>query len=197
MTFPKLAAIIDRETADGNACIIRSPAVGLYSLHPEPGAYLMGGNFAGRLMILNRTHDLVLPAGVWGQVGTVAVDDKVTPVEYGQALFHLHQRGLEPLAGEGVGSGVAVGQAAIEGTRSVMSPTDGIFYLRPNPHAEPYVRVGDRVAEGQTLGLVEVMKCFNPIQYGGASLPPEAEIVEICAQDGTEIKAEQVLFLVR
>jgi len=41
------------------------------------------------------------------------------------------------------------------------------------------------------------MKCFNPIQYSGSGLPPEAEIVKICAEDGAEIKSEQVLFLVR
>lgn len=47
------------------------------------------------------------------------------------------------------------------------------------------------------MGLVEVMKCFNPIQYGGPGLPPQAEVVKICAEDGAEIKSEQILFLVR
>jgi len=197
MTLSKLLVIIDRETLDAAVIIIRSPAVGLYSLQPEPGSFLTSGSCAGRLMILHRTHDLVLPGGVGGQVGKLAVDDKIVPVEYGQVLFQLHQRGFEPLAGESLGIGVRAGQATSEGTFPIMSPTDGIFYLKPNPDAEPYVRVGDRVAEGQTLGLVEVMKCFNPIQYGGPGLPPEAEIVEIGADDGTEIKSGQVLFLVR
>jgi hypothetical protein len=170
--------------------------VGLYSHHPKPGSSLASSGLAGRLLILNRTHDLVLPAGVSGLVGKVEVDDKVAPVEYGQILFQLHQRGLGQLAGEGIGTAVAVTPGAVEGT-PVPSPTDGVFYLRLNPNAEPYVRVGSRVVGGQTLGLVEVMKSFNPIKYGGPGLPPEAEIVEICAQNGAEIKSGQILFLVR
>lgn len=197
MTFPRLLVEIDRETSEENVLLVRSPAVGLYSDYLETGAFLAGGGMVGRLTVLNRAYDLVLPVDVWGQVGKLAIGDKMAPVEYGQVLFHLIQRGFEGFGeGKTLGDGVAEG-VSIEGTQPLPSPTDGIFYRKPNPDAAPYVNVGDRVTQGQTLGLVEVMKCFNPIQYGGPGLPPEAEIVKILAQDGAEIKAEQVLFLVR
>lgn len=197
MTFPKLPAIISSEASDEDVLIVRSPAVGLYSLAPELGSYLTGGSSAGRLKVLHRTHELVLPANAWGWVRRLVVEGKVTPVEYGQALFQLQRGGLDRLAGEGVQQGPVVEQALVEDTHPILSPTDGVFYLKPNPTAAPYVRVGDRIVQGQTLGLVEVMKCFNPIQYDGPGLPPEAEIVEICAADGAEIKSGQILFLVR
>ena len=46
---------------------------------------------------------------------------------------------------------------------SVTSPMVGTAYLSPEPGADPYVRVGDRVEEGQTLLIVEAMKTMNQI----------------------------------
>ncbi len=53
-------------------------------------------------------------------------------------------------------------EAAIRGEQ-VKSPMVGTVYLRPQPDADPFVRVGDRVSEGQTLLIVEAMKTMNPI----------------------------------
>lgn len=184
------------KTSEDERLIVRSPAVGLYSHHPEPGSILTEGSRVGRLTILNRQYTLVLPPRVGGRVEKVAVDDKVTPVEYGEELLHLVRRGWE-FPEEDRQEAEAAREFAPGGTHVVVSPTDGVFYRKPRPDAPPYVNVGDRVVQGQTLGLVEVMKCFNPIQYGGPGLPREAEIVEICVEDGAEIKAGQPLFRVR
>jgi acetyl-CoA carboxylase biotin carboxyl carrier protein len=45
----------------------------------------------------------------------------------------------------------------------VKSPMVGTVYLQPQPGAAAFVKVGDTVAEGQTLVLVEAMKTMNPI----------------------------------
>ena len=45
----------------------------------------------------------------------------------------------------------------------VKSPMVGTVYLQPQPGAAPFVKVGDKVSEGQTLVLVEAMKTMNPI----------------------------------
>lgn len=45
----------------------------------------------------------------------------------------------------------------------VKSPMVGTVYLQAQPGAAPFVKVGDMVAEGQTLVLVEAMKTMNPI----------------------------------
>ncbi len=46
----------------------------------------------------------------------------------------------------------------------VLSPLPGIFYRRPVPEKPPYKQDGDRVTEGDVIGLVEVMKQFTEIQ---------------------------------
>jgi acetyl-CoA carboxylase biotin carboxyl carrier protein len=50
----------------------------------------------------------------------------------------------------------------VEG-EAVKSPMVGTVYLQPQPDAAPFVRVGDQVAAGQTLLIVEAMKTMNPI----------------------------------
>lgn len=47
--------------------------------------------------------------------------------------------------------------------REVVSPIPGVFYRRPDPGSPEYVKPGQTVAEGETIGLVEVMKSFHPI----------------------------------
>jgi len=47
--------------------------------------------------------------------------------------------------------------------RSVVAPMVGTFYESPTPGAEPFVRVGDSVSEGQTLCILEAMKLMNEI----------------------------------
>ena len=45
----------------------------------------------------------------------------------------------------------------------VTSPMVGTVYLSPEPGAEPFVRVGDTVNEGQTILIIEAMKTMNQI----------------------------------
>lgn len=46
----------------------------------------------------------------------------------------------------------------------VKSPLVGTFYMAPSEDAKPFVKVGDRVKKGQTLGIVEAMKLMNEIE---------------------------------
>jgi len=48
--------------------------------------------------------------------------------------------------------------------RQVLSPLPGTFYRRPAPDQPPYKNEGDRVAAGDTIGLVEVMKSFHEVK---------------------------------
>ena len=45
----------------------------------------------------------------------------------------------------------------------IKSPMVGTFFARPNPNAEPFVKVGDRVSPETTVCIVEAMKTFNEI----------------------------------
>jgi acetyl-CoA carboxylase biotin carboxyl carrier protein len=65
----------------------------------------------------------------------------------------------------------------------VKSPMVGTIYLRPQPEAEPFVHVGDRVAEGQTLLIIEAMKTMNPIPS-----PKAGVILEILVDDAEPVE---------
>jgi acetyl-CoA carboxylase biotin carboxyl carrier protein len=49
-------------------------------------------------------------------------------------------------------------------TKQILSPLPGTFYRRPAPDKPTYKEPGDAVAEGDALGLVEVMKTFYEVK---------------------------------
>lgn len=136
--------------------------------------------------------------------GMEGAERRSTMVSDGAATA-IGERGCRPRrsgtagsAARGATGGVHAGEAAIPpGCHAVISPADGVFYRRPRPTEAPYVEIGARVRSGQTLALIEAMKCFSAIAYGGPGLPEEAEIVEARAEDASEIRHGQILFVVK
>lgn len=49
-------------------------------------------------------------------------------------------------------------------TEQILSPLPGVFYRRPSPDDAAYKEVGDSVAVGDVIGLVEVMKSFHEVK---------------------------------
>jgi len=45
----------------------------------------------------------------------------------------------------------------------VIAQVPGVFYRRPSPEADEYVKEGDSVSEGDTIGLVELMKSYHEV----------------------------------
>lgn len=74
----------------------------------------------------------------------------------------------------------------------VTSPIVGTFYRAPNPEAEPYVKVGDRVEKGQVLCIVEAMKLMNEIESDVAGT-----VVRIYPENGQPVEFGERLFAVR
>jgi len=141
----------------------------------------------------------MLPGNSGGCVQGTILPDRTVPVEYGQVLFDLAPMGSSEADRAYVGSVPRdSSQAGLPpGTHAVVAPTDGVFYRRPAPGAKAFVEVGSRVRPGHPIGLIEVMKTFNQILYGGPGLPEEAEVLEVRCGDAEEIRAGQVLLLVR
>jgi acetyl-CoA carboxylase biotin carboxyl carrier protein len=75
---------------------------------------------------------------------------------------------------------------------AVTSPMVGTAYLAAEPGAAPYVKVGDRVAKGQTLLIIEAMKVMNPI-----AAPSGGTVTEIQVQDGRPVEYGEVLMVVQ
>ncbi len=70
----------------------------------------------------------------------------------------------------------------------VRSPIVGTFYQAPDPGSAPFVAVGDSVAEGQQIGIVEAMKLMNRIDADMAG-----KVVEILAPDATPVEYDSPL----
>jgi acetyl-CoA carboxylase biotin carboxyl carrier protein len=70
----------------------------------------------------------------------------------------------------------------------VTSPMPGTYYAKESPSAPAYVGVGSRVAAGDIIGLVEVMKMFNEVPAGAAGT-----VVEILADHEDPVDAGDVL----
>jgi len=191
-----LASAAD-STEDGRGLTIQAPAVGVLAGTPRVGEIVVGGSRIGRMRTAGLVRPLVVPAGTSGRVARRLARNLREPVEYGQPILEL-----VPVAESEVGVDVEGGaQATVdglpEGCFAITSPTHGMFYRRPSPDAPSYVSVGDVVEAGATVALVEVMKCFSAISYGTAGQPPRAEVVEVRVEDGIEVEAEQVLFVLR
>jgi acetyl-CoA carboxylase biotin carboxyl carrier protein len=96
-------------------------------------------------------------------------------------------------AGSAAASAAPAGGEA-EGRRQwleIKSPMVGTFYARPEPGADPYVRVGSRISVGQTLCIIEAMKIMNPLDAEIAGT-----IREIAVEDAQPVEFGQVLFRV-
>ncbi len=81
---------------------------------------------------------------------------------------------------------------AADASKTIDSPIVGVFYSAPSPGSQPYVSVGTTVKKGDTVCIVEAMKCMNEIQA-----EEDGEIVEILAKDGELVEYGQPLFKIR
>jgi acetyl-CoA carboxylase biotin carboxyl carrier protein len=73
----------------------------------------------------------------------------------------------------------------------VLSPLPGIFYRRPAPEKPPYKEDGDRVAGGDVIGLVEVMKQFTEIHADASG-----KIVRFLVDNGAPVESGQAVLLI-
>jgi len=73
----------------------------------------------------------------------------------------------------------------------VTAPMVGSFYGASSPGAAPYVQVGDRVNEGDTLCIIEAMKMMNQIEADVSGV-----IKSIRVQNGDPVEYGQTLFVI-
>ena len=174
---------------------VLSPAVGDFNILVFNGTPLQSGLAIGKMRILNRLYDVVLPKGTFG---TVVLDQKVDfafGVGYKDELFQLDRTatiaGSEKPSNGPVKNGEAIGEGLV-----VRAFTTGIFYRRSSPDSPPFADVGTAVVKGKTLGLIEVMKSFNQIVFSGGDDFDHGVVSKIFAEDSQEVKSGDPLFLI-
>jgi len=83
-----------------------------------------------------------------------------------------------------------VAPAAIS-ANAVKSPMVGTVYLAANPEAKQFITVGQKVAAGDTLVIIEAMKVMNPI-----TAPSAGTVSAILIENGQPVEFDQALVVV-
>ena len=74
---------------------------------------------------------------------------------------------------------------------AIRSPMVGTAYLHPEPGADPFVKIGDKVKAGQTLLIIEAMKVMNPI-----AAPADGTVQQILIENAQPVEFDQPLLVV-
>jgi acetyl-CoA carboxylase biotin carboxyl carrier protein len=74
---------------------------------------------------------------------------------------------------------------------TIKSPMIGTFYRRPSPDKPNFVEVGDEVAPGKVVCIIEAMKLFNEIES-----EVKGRVVKILLEDSSPVEYDQPLFVV-
>lgn len=98
---------------------------------------------------------------------------------------------VAPVAAPVAAPAAPVAEVVEEGT-CITAPLVGTFYAAPAPGADPYVKPGQKVHQGDVLCLVEAMKTMNEIKA-----PCDCVVEEVLAQDGDLVSFGQNLIRYR
>ncbi len=154
----------------------------------------------GVKLSLKKTEDKIVqvqaPSVPMSMPGVMPVSAPLAPVQ-GMAAGNAVPGGVTA----GTGSASAAGndpaaaesgntQAALSG-KVVKSPLVGTFYAAPAEDAEPFVKVGDSIKEGQVLAIVEAMKLMNEIESDFAGT-----VTEILVENGQAVEYGQPLMVI-
>ncbi len=77
------------------------------------------------------------------------------------------------------------------GFHEVKAPMIGTYYQATEPGAEPFVKVGDLVSQGDTLCIIEAMKMMNKIESDADGI-----VERVLVQNGDPVEFDEVLFLI-
>jgi acetyl-CoA carboxylase biotin carboxyl carrier protein len=133
------------------------------------------------------------------QMAQLLTETGLTEIEYGGKDWHLRvarQQTAATVAVPAAPAPAAPAAPAAETKRAdpagaLKAPMVGTVYLAPEPGAANFVKVGDRVREGQTVMIIEAMKVMNPIPA-----PRAGTVAEIAVANGEPVEYGQLLAVV-
>ncbi|MBA3821939.1 MAG: hypothetical protein H0X17_23850, partial [Deltaproteobacteria bacterium] len=165
---------------------LASPAPGRFRIGVALGDTVRPGSLLGELDVLGQLSRVIAPATVRGAVIAICDPSLARPaVEFGAMLVRL-----DPHAAVGASAGVTTTSTPLATTGLVFrAPTSGRCYGRAAPDKPAFVTVGDELATGATVCLLEVMKTFHRVTYGGAELPERVRVTQLLVADGADVNA--------
>jgi acetyl-CoA carboxylase biotin carboxyl carrier protein len=109
------------------------------------------------------------------------------------AISHTHLNSIpestaqQPLSISPKASPEVAGKKTVE----IKSPMIGTFYRSSTPDTPPFISVGDKISQGQTVCIIEAMKLFNEIES-----EISGTVVKALVENSTPVEYDQVLFVV-
>lgn len=162
---------------------LRAPAPGHFRLRVAADHLVAPGDVIGVLEVLGRAIPVVATKlrGVAKLPPGPALARR--PVAYGDVLLRI---GTDVALAAGATADPA---AAADAAHALVfrAPTSGRFYGRPSPEKPAFVTAGAEVTTGTTVCLLEVMKTFHRVTYGGADVPPRATVKDVLVADGADV----------
>ena len=158
-----------------------APQPGMFHPSVAPGDLVTPGHVIGTLVVLGRSIEL--RAGEARGLVTVA---EQRAVGYGERLI-----ALDLSAQLAAGAAEPAHEAAAQQGRVFRSPTSGRYYGRPTPDKPPFVTPGSELTTGATICLLEVMKTFHRVTYGGDTV----RVREVLVADGQDVNAGDPLLV--
>lgn len=187
--MPRLTLELVAAPLEDGTTLLCSPGPGKLRWLRPPGEALVPGSQAGILTRDGLVYELLVPAGVFGAIREIRQSHRWNECGHGEPLAVL-----DPSLGAAPGA-AAEGPAANSegGLFELRSPTHGTFYLRPTPGSPPFAPAGTTLSAGDTVGLIEVMKCFSPILFQPPGTSQSGVVREVLAAEGKEVQVQQVL----
>lgn len=178
--------------AGGEQTELLAPGVGVFTPAVAEGELVSAGQSIGTLDVLGVQQSLIVPDGIAGRVARRAGAGRSrVPVQYGDALLVVSAASIADASAAGAAATTDSSDAL-----SFVAPMSGRFYSRPSPNEPAFVSDGDTVQQGQTIGLLEVMKTFNRLVYQGDALPTEAKVEKVVPSDGDDVvRGDPILML--
>lgn len=130
-----------------------------------------------------------------GKVTIKQKDEKVVQVAAAPQVYNVAPAAAPaPAPAAATASAAPAAPAASASTDNyvtIKSPMIGTFYRRPSPDKPIFAEVGDEVAPGKVVCIIEAMKLFNEIES-----EVKGKIVKVLVDDASPVEYDQPLFLV-
>ena len=102
-----------------------------------------------------------------------------------------HQVRVEPPAAAAQPPSAPAADTSIPAGHVVTAPMVGTFYSSSNPEAPAFVKVGQKVKAGDTLGIIEAMKMFNQIEADVAGT-----VLAVLVSNGQPVEFDEPMFVI-
>ncbi len=173
--YTTINAILD----NNNKLMLRSPLVGIITHIENNLTYCNPHSNILEIQMLQKKYNIITPNNCIGSIKSIHIYKNMN-IQFGQKILTLSN------------DNKTITTTSQNTYQIYNAPMDGVFYRKPSPTSNNFVKEGDIIQYNTTLGLIEVMKCFYKLKYEHQN---NKRIYKILKQDATPINIGDKLFL--